>query len=414
MDSASKKFKYHSLFKFCACISACLALNAQASDPKGGSSQWMLGDWNGKRTELLEQGVDVIANYAHEMAYNAKGGYSSDKTVKYANNIELGTQLDLEKLMGMNDASFRFVVSNRNGSDLTVERLVDPRTGQVGSTTEVAGRGQVWRLSQLWFEQSYFERALDWKIGRVSPNEDFQDFPCTFQNLSFCSSQAGVWVSRVWYGYPVSTWGTRLRYHMTPETFFQVGAFLNNERYTETDQGFNLSTKGSNGTNVPIEFVWKPKHGLMGLPGEYRVGAFHMNVEAPDISKDANGRPMAMSGLNAKNRSSRDGVWFIGRQQIAWFDDVSSRPLEVFAQAHLYDRDTSFVDRFYSAGIIATGIWSSRPTDQIGFAISNTHINDRLRDHQKMLNEQRGVTDYNDPSFTPVQRSQWDAEIFMA
>ncbi len=40
----------------------------------------MLGDWGGKRTELLEKGYDFKLEYVGEAAANLDGGYDDDKT----------------------------------------------------------------------------------------------------------------------------------------------------------------------------------------------------------------------------------------------------------------------------------------------------------------------------------------------
>ncbi|MDF5997217.1 hypothetical protein P4200_33530 [Pseudomonas aeruginosa] len=64
------------------------------------NSKWMLGDWGGKRTELLEKGYDFKLEYVGEAAANLDGGYDDDKTGRYTDQFALGVHMDLEKILG--------------------------------------------------------------------------------------------------------------------------------------------------------------------------------------------------------------------------------------------------------------------------------------------------------------------------
>lgn len=390
-----------------------VSANAAASgEAFSQDSPWMFGDWGGSRQSLQDQGVTFDASYISEMAFNALGGYDKNGKLEYADQFSFGTNFDLQKLAGISGADAQIIITNRNGENLTGQRLVDPRTGPVSSTMEVQGRGQIWRLTQMWYRQSFFDDKVNWKVGRVSPSEDFQSFPCDFQNLSFCAAQAGMWAGDDWYSYPVGQWGSRLRFSLSPEVQFQVGVYEHNRTLTEHDNGFKLSTSGSNGVILPVELIWSPQHALFGLPGEYRIGAYRMNINADDKFKDINGDPRALTGEPALNRKKRTGTWFMARQQVAHIGGDTNRPVEIFAQAHANDRDTSFVDRFYSAGVVATGPFESRPGDQLAFAVGRAHVNSSIKRSEELLNQAAGVFDYSDPAFTPEQTSEYMAEVY--
>ena len=64
----------------------------QAFDPKG---QYLLGDWDGKRTELAQQGVKFEANALTDTAYLADGGRDAGESPNTSAQFWLGTQLDL-------------------------------------------------------------------------------------------------------------------------------------------------------------------------------------------------------------------------------------------------------------------------------------------------------------------------------
>ncbi len=61
-----------------------LATCAQAAPAFDSESPWMLGDWNGTRTELSEKGYDFKVDYTGEMGSNLHGGYDHDRTARYS------------------------------------------------------------------------------------------------------------------------------------------------------------------------------------------------------------------------------------------------------------------------------------------------------------------------------------------
>src|SRR5690348_13037258 len=69
------------------------------------SVPWLLGDWNGARTQLQRQGVDIQLGYVGEFAHNARGGVRS--TSAYTDQYTAGATLNLERLFGVHDATFQ-------------------------------------------------------------------------------------------------------------------------------------------------------------------------------------------------------------------------------------------------------------------------------------------------------------------
>ncbi|MCS5515816.1 carbohydrate porin [Pseudomonas qingdaonensis] len=70
-------------------------------------------------------------------------------------------------------------MTERHGNNISNDRINDPRVGGFTSAQEVWGRGQTWRLTQMWFKQTYLDGDLDVKVGRFGQGEDFNSFPAT-------------------------------------------------------------------------------------------------------------------------------------------------------------------------------------------------------------------------------------------
>ena len=232
-----------------------LASSVQAAPAFDSDSKWMLGDWGGTRSELEKQGYAFSLDYVGEVGSNLHGGYDHDRTARYSDQFGLGTHLDLQKILGWNDAEFQLTITQRSGNNISNDRINDPRVGGFTSAQEVWGRGQTTRLTQMWYQQKFFDQKLDIKVGRFGQGEDFNTFPCDFQNLAFCGSQVGNWAGSIWYNWPVSQWALRVKYHLTPELYAQVGAYEQNPSNLDRGNGFKLSGRGTQGAVLPIELV---------------------------------------------------------------------------------------------------------------------------------------------------------------
>ncbi|MDU9389672.1 carbohydrate porin [Pseudomonas sp. zfem002] len=371
------------------------ALGAGAFEP---SSKWMSGDWGGTRTALLEQGYDFTLDYVGEVAGNLHGGYNDDRTARYSDQFALGMKLDLEKILGWQDAEFKLAITERSGRNLSNDRISDPRAGQFSSVQEVWGRGQTWRLTQLWIKQKYFDGALDVKLGRFGEGEDFNSFPCDFQNLAFCGSQVGNWVGGIWYNWPVSQWAMRVKYNISPEFFAQVGVFEQNPSNLETGNGFKLSGSGTKGMILPVELVWAPR--VNGLPGEYRLGYYYSTAKAADIEEPS------------RSHSSKHGWWVVAQQQVTAHHGDASRGLSLFANFTVHDKATNVVDNYQQVGLVYKGAFDARPKDDIGVGVARIHVNDDVKQRAELLNAASGIDDYDNPGFVPIQRSEYNAELY--
>ena len=387
-----------------------LAGTAAASPAFDADSPWMLGDWGGRRTELAEQGYTFKFDYTGEMGSNLHGGYDHEHTARYSDQIALGTHLDLQKLLGWNDAEFQLTITDRNGANISNDRINDPRVGGFTSAQEVWGRGQVWRLTQMWYQQKFLDQALDIKVGRFGEGEDFNSFPCDFQNLAFCGSQVGNWVGGIWYNWPVSQWALRVKYHLTPEFYAQVGAYEQNPSNLENGNGFKLSGSGTQGALLPVELVWTPR--VQGLPGEYRVGYYYSTAEASDLYKDRSGQSAALSGQAYRSASSKHGFWLGAQQQLTSKASDHSRGLSIFANATLHDKKTNVIDNYVQAGLVYKGLLDARPRDDIGFALARVHANPAYRKNAEYHNRARLLSDYDNPAYLPVQDTEYSAELY--
>jgi porin len=383
--------------------------NAQADDAFAANSKYMTGDWGGLRSELENKGYTISAEYVGEMGSNVKGGYNNDKTARYADQFAFGLDMDLQKILGWHDAEFKLAVTERSGRNISNDRLGDPRVGTISSSQEVWGRGQTWRLTQMWYKQKFFDGALDIKLGRFGEGEDFNSFPCDFQNLTLCGSQVGNYVN-TWYNWPISQWAARVKYNITPELYAQVGIYMQDPDNLDKHNGFTLATGGSQGNVVPVELVWSPM--VNKLPGEYRIGYYRSTPDANDLYEAQNGQPQAVVGGDFKKHDDKHGWWVVAQQQLTSVGGDTSRGLSIFANLTVHDKETNFVDNYQQIGLVFKGPFDSRPKDDIGVGVARIHVNDDATDNARLRNQLSGISDYDNPGFVPVQKTEYNSEIY--
>ncbi|WP_311882658.1 MULTISPECIES: carbohydrate porin [unclassified Pseudomonas] len=386
-----------------------LAGNAMAADAFSSDSKWMTGDWGGERTKLIEQGIDIKADYVGEVGGNLHGGYNDDKTARYADQFGLGVALDLQKLWGWDNTQAKIQLTNRNGYNISNDRVGDPRAGTLSSSQEVYGRGHMVRLTQLWIQHQFFDNKLDVKAGYFGEGEDFNTFPCDFQNLAFCGSQVGNWATNIWYNWPVSQAAIRVKYNINDELYAQIGAYNQNPSQLEHGNGFKLSGSGTKGTVLPVELVWSPK--VNSLPGEYRVGYYKSTADADDVREDVNGFDAATTGDAYKTHSSKHGYWFVAQQQLTSHNGDASRGLNIAANATFHDKDTNFIDNYQSVMFVYKGPFDARPKDDVGIGAARIHVNDDVKKNAELLNASNGVSDYDNPVFSPIRETEYNYEI---
>ena len=385
---------------------------ALSADAAAVGSAWMLGDWDGARSRLHEAGYDLDIGYVGEFAGIVDGGYRDDHLGRYSAQFSAGMRANLDEILGWNNAGFQLSVTERSGRGLSNVAIADPRAGQLSVVQEVWGRGQRWRLTQLWFKQQYLDGLLDVKLGRFGEGEDFNSFPCDFQNLVACGSQVGNWAGGIWYNWPMSQWAARVKLNVTPELSLQLGAYEQNPLLLDERRGFTFSTRGRAGSLLPIELVWKPDQAIGGLPGEYRFGYYRSTARATDVFQDVDSLPQALTGNDFRIRDGEYGAWFTAQQQLTRRPDDGSRGLTLFAKLTTHDRATNVVDRFHQLGVMYRGPFNARPQDDAGFAVGRVHVNNNVVRHQRMLNAASGVDDYTNPLYQPLQKSEYDAEIY--
>ena len=127
--------------------------------------EYATGDWGGLRTQLADRGVVFNFTYAAEPIAAVSGGIKCG--VFYNGFLDLGTDIDLEKLVGWKGGHFHvngFYPHGENGSANYV--------GDIGTFSNLEAY-DTYRLYELWLEQNFFEDRFSLRVGQITFDSEF-------------------------------------------------------------------------------------------------------------------------------------------------------------------------------------------------------------------------------------------------
>ncbi|MBK8174599.1 MAG: carbohydrate porin [Rhodospirillales bacterium] len=350
------------------------------------------GDWGGARNRLSDKGVDIRGGYAMEFLANPVGGLRQGET--YVHNILLQGDFDLEKLLGVPKTVFRVLGSQRSGESLAKQDI-----GSAISVQQLYGGGETYRLVEAEFLTSLFDDRLNLAYGRLSATDDFLTSPlyCSFVNNGFCGQPPAPFfnMSNGITAYPTSVWGVRAKVSPIPETYVMVGVYDGDVNQDgKNHHGINF-TFGDNGVLVLNEFGYTPQRGLFDLPGHYKVGAYYHSGHFDDVSKDANGNNLFITGVAAEKFTGTSGYYTLLDQMVYREAPEADQGLSVFFVAVASpDQEESTMPYFVSGGLVYQGLIGARPMDRTAFGVTNAWFSDKLSDarHDAGLEKQSTET----------------------
>lgn len=364
-------------------------------NPEPGSYQGALlfKDW---RKRLYDRGIDPHLSFTTELS----AGVAGVSGTRFTEQIEIGVKLDMAKVAGVRGGSFNLVLTNREGRDLSTDKI-----GNLFRTQEVYGANKDLRLVYLTWEQQFANGHLAWLAGRTNVAQDFAytKLWCNFQNNGLCGRPRSLPANGGFSNYPLSAWGTRLRWRpIGGDSYVQVGAYEANPDLANTD-GFQFGFKHDTGVTLPIEGALVVGSEKAGTLGNYKLGGYYDTSDARDQFTDITGQPLALTGRPAGLHGGRATVYAFADQMVARLDNDARRPVTLLAGVTYAPPDRSlFQYEWYLAGLVK-GPFAARPGDVFGLMFLTGRVSPDLADTQRLLTL-AGQT-------ISVQRSELVAEI---
>lgn len=333
-------------------------------DPK----KYMSGDWGGERTRLHNMGVDVRMDMVNESGANVAGGKSPGTA--YAQQLGAGFSVDTVKAFGwQNGGLFAFYMTDRAGSPLSpYTQGTAPNTGNGLEPLQIFGQGQNFRLSQLWYDQPFFEDKASLRVGFYPYGNEFGTSRVwyNFVNTNFCAHMQSMPAdSKGWYDAPRGAWTARVK--LTPtDNFYAMAAITTFQpQLTGVTHGWDLGLENSKGYNIPAEMGYLWGLNPTDLDGSFKLGGYFDSVHG-DTTLLYKG---ATYGLY------QYGVYAMFEQQVFRTNGTGDQGLRVFASGLIGDHTTALWQNQVSAGATWRGTFAGRENDTVSFAVSYVTLN---------------------------------------
>lgn len=359
----------------CSGLSLCILplSSAQADAFDLMSRSTLTGDWGGERQKLADAGVKLTGDYSSETISNLHGGIK--RGTRYAQQIRIGAQFDLSKLLDTSDVGVvQIIVNDRRGHSATEDLL-----GNRLSAQENYG-GQYTRLTEFSYQRNLFSPDLSTKVGFMVMGTDFGGMPilANFVSAGFCAHPLTMGSGSGWGNYPTAHWGGELRYNVNPSLTLQTAVFQVNPEYNmRSSKAFSMPSNGTTGAILPLEAIFNNDD---ILDGQYKVGWYYDTSDAPKIG-------------STEKSSNRTGAYVLMDQAI-WKDEQDPESvLRLFGQAATSNAATSPMRRWYSIGLVKQKPFASRPKDSISFGYGRAVLNSRTREVQEAAASNPGEYD---------------------
>lgn len=274
----------------------------------------------GIRPALADIGITPNLRYVTQTLANMRGG--SRKVVRTSGQFLASASIDLDKLARL-PGTFQATITRRHGKSFNSESGLNlPINPQA-----INGRGEVWRVGQLWYQVDI--GRVDLKLGRLQLSESFDMARRDFASGFFCQGENVRIAPTSWPATPISQWGARVIYRLRDDLSVKVGVMQYNPKHLDTERNFCIGWSGATGVMVPAEISFTPK--LAGrLPGTYSVGFWHLNAPTNDPVLNTERRLLRLSGGKPLQHRGQWGYYLTVRQQLRTARPDGSHALSSF------------------------------------------------------------------------------------
>ena len=321
----------------------------------------LLGDLNGARSRMAEEGLEIELVYTGEIVSIASGGARPTDGI-YLDNTDLTLTLDTGKAgWWRNGTFFVYFLSNR-GKDPT------DYVGDAQGSSNIEALDYT-RLYEFWYEHSFADGKLGVLVGLHDLNSEFlvTEYGGLFFNSSF-GIQPDVSYNAQPSIFPVAAPAVRIKWDLISKLTLMAAVYDGDPgSQQENPNGLFTRVDGNKEGYMYIfeaDYKVNPEGNLSGFPqGTYKIGAWQNSGDFPEH-------------LNPANKKSKSGFYLVADQAV--YRVKGDQGLSVFVQYGVADKTVNDVDSYLGAGFNYTGLIPGRDSDVFGVAIANAHFSEDL------------------------------------
>jgi porin len=341
------------------------------------TQNYLIGNWEGFRDQLKNDGVTLTPVYTGEVFGNPSGGARQGVVTDGLLNTALDVDFDPLTHGAVKDLTFHVNVFYIYGPSLT-----DNYIGGINEASSIAAFNTL-RLDELWVQKLFWNKKLSLKVGNMAvDNEFFQSNSASlFNNATFGTFPLignNITNPPV---YPLAAPGVRLQFLPTSQTYVMAGVYGQDDSSnpkTNNQNGTRFALNGSNGMLIMSEagFLLNQGPNDKGLQGTYRVGSF---VDTGNHTTFASRAQFANGTGQLQSAGTNYGVYGVLDQQIYSKDN---QIISFFVRSGGAPSNTNFVDYYVEGGFNFIGFIPGRDNDVGGLAVGRSHVSGDYGDSQ--------------------------------
>lgn len=270
------------------------------------------------------------------------------------------------------------------------------------------------RLYHAWIEQPFAHDRASLRLGSQGADEEFAgtEGGGRMSNSAF-GWEPGIGANVVNGGpiFFVPALGARLAVSPAEHWTVRVGAY-DGDTFDSPDGdananrlGLNFRLRGSQGAFAIAEAQhdWSPGH--RALAGSARLGAWRHTADFADLRRDANGDPVASSGLDPAVHHGNAGTYATLEQRIWVSARRPARAVGVWSRVAFAPADRSPLASVFEAGLQWTAPWPGRPDDAIAIGFVHARTSPELAAAFRDANPGAAASEV--PDFERVFEATW-------
>lgn len=386
MPACSVKLPTWGLVPMLAMIVALSSLGANADDIKAPATLGFLTTPS-LSDALAKSGIQVNATYIGEVLGNASGGARQGGV--FTGRLDLGTDIDLDRMMGWTGARFHANMFQINGQGLSRDYI-----GNLMLVSNIEALPST-RLYELWIEQSLLNNRIAIRVGQQAADVEF--FDSLYDDI-FINSSAG-WPAILGINLPsggpsppLAVPGIRVRAQLSDSITAYMALFDGNAAAPGVG---DPQLRNPNGlafrVNDPPLLIAQVRYGFdlgqdgTGLPAAIEAGGWYHAGPFNDQRLTAQGISLANplgSGVSGQLQTNL-GLFMLYEQLLARAAAGSNKGIGFFVRASVAPSDRNLIDLYLDGGVEFLGVAPSRPNDTFGIALEYIRISDAARQHDR-------------------------------
>jgi len=324
--------------------------------------QTLMDGFFGLDETLADTGVELELSTTQIYQQNVRGGISTHrKASRFSGSYDLELSADLEKLFNIQGARL-YMLTEGSFSD----GINRPSVNSFFGVNEDAGGDRSIDITELWYEQSWFEQTLRIRLGKIDLTGGFEHHGCpvAFDCSTYANDETAQFLNSALKNNPAIPFpdnGLAVAVYYSPADLWYVSAAVADALADARETGFQTAFHGEDYFFYIFETGITPELNSVNGPlqGAYRAGLWY--------------DPQPKERFSDSTTCRDDTGFYISFDQMLCRENDNSEDTQGLAAFGRYgwaDSKVNELARFWSAGVQYQGLIPDRDDDvlALGFA----------------------------------------------